>query len=245
MLKNKIAIYIILSLWIGNYHCTSLLISEVEQSKVTIQYLRDKGYRLRNISSSEKDAIPNQLALTHSVYQGGDFIKICSLRQIKNIDFERSELPIFTAMEIDACSQMELEWLGIFKVKIGKEALCKITNTFRNSLLKFDVSESGLSDEMMPCISRLQKLDFLLIGRGSNINKDSFCKTLLSLPNLHFIRIEDTDLPKSALQCILDHPNLTEIWLRSWKNANYDDKDALIKAYERKYQRKIKFNLYD
>lgn len=212
---------------------------------MTIQYLRDKGYRLRNISSSEKDAIPNILSQTHSVYQAGDFIKICSLRQIKNIDFERTELPSLSEKEISVCSQMELEWLGIVDVKMNKDAFCKITNTFRNSLLKFDVSESGLSDEMMPCISKLQRLDFLLIGRGSNISKDSFCKTLLSLPNLQFIRIEDIDLPKSALQCILDHPNLTEIWLRSWKNASYDDKDALIKAYEKKYQRKIKFNLYD
>jgi hypothetical protein len=245
MLKSKISLWLLIFLSFGFSKCSSLQVSEELRNSETIKYLRENGYDVSNATSSKKDAIANSLTQSRTVYKPGDYSKICSLSQIKYIQFEKTELPSLTSKEIGTCSQMAPERLGIVDVKMSRDTFCTIADTFKKSLKEFDVAASGLTDEMMPCIANFPKINFLIIGRGAKISKEVFCKTLGSLPTLTFIRIEDTDLPKSSLQCILEIPNLTNIWLRSWANANYEDREALIKAYERKYKRKIEFNLYD
>lgn len=233
---------------LGIDRCSSLLISDEEQSKITIQHLREKGYRLRNSSSSEKEAFPNSITQFRNIYQPGDFERICTLRQITNIRFESTLVPVFNAKETSICSQLNLETLGMVDVTMTSESFCKVTETFSKTLTDFYIGGyiSGLTEEMTPCIAKLSNVKSLSIGYGkAKVTKDTFCNTLRELKNISLLTIENTDLPKASLACILELPNLKRIWLFNWRKVFYDDRASLIREYEKKYNRKIESNIVD
>ncbi|MCW7457669.1 hypothetical protein ND856_09875 [Leptospira bandrabouensis] len=238
----------LLVLMFGIDRCSSLLISEEEQSKVTIQNLREKGYRFRNSSSSEKGAVPNSITQFRNIYQAGDFERICSLQQIRNIRFESTLVPVFTAKETSICSQLELGTLGMVDVTMTREAFCKVTETFSKTLNDFYIGGyiSGLTEEMTPCIAKLSNIKSLSIGYGkAKATKETFCNTLRELKNISLLTIDNTDLPSNSLNCILELPNLKRIWLFNWRKVSYDDRASLIREYEKKYNRKIESNIVD
>jgi len=236
-IKRSLMTFFVILMHAGCQIQGSLVLPKDETTAATI--LENKGYGINYLKFKPGDQIYKVKMKATTRYEKGDLAAICKITTLKFLRFEGISFPELSNDDINSCANSNVNQLDFATIKSENHSLCKLLQLKKKPELILLFSNTRINRSLMECISDIKILSDFGMDGYLDITDEDFCSFSNKSKNLKFLRINESNLGKKSLECILNFTKLTSVMLQDWKNVPMAEHFKIMDAYEKKYGRKI------